>query len=340
MTGGTSQRERVLILVLTYGEPPEARFGPQFRYSLSILRRLTRKVAPIPRPILPLIAVLRGRTRVKTWRAENFSSPLERITEEQVASLAAVLRRRDPSREYDVRVVYEFRPPLLPEVFDGLAADPPDRLLLMPMYLPDSDFTTGISQDDVSAWERRRGQPLTPAPELVGEFSEDEAVVDLMVRSIEEQLAKAGISGDDCRGMGLLLGAHGTLIEAPEGMNTGLESTQHFLDRLSERLAPRFAHTSVGWLNHTLGGEWTSPDLATAAAEMVARGLRRVVHYPFGFLADNAETQLEGRVILRGFDALEPLHMQCLNAWPPFVEHLAERVMRKLAESAPRVAVA
>ncbi|MBN1476359.1 ferrochelatase, partial [Candidatus Sumerlaeota bacterium] len=178
MIGETSHRERVLTLALTYGEPPEARFGPQFRYSLSILRRLTRRVAPIPRPILPLIALLRGRTRVKTWRKENFSSPLERITEEQARSLAAVLRQRDPSREYDVRVVYEFRPPLLPEVLDGLGANPPDRLLLMPMYLPDSDFTTGISRDDVRAWERRRGRPFTPTPELVGEFSEDEVVVD------------------------------------------------------------------------------------------------------------------------------------------------------------------
>ncbi|MBN1478029.1 ferrochelatase, partial [Candidatus Sumerlaeota bacterium] len=156
----------------------------------------------------------------------------------------------------------------------------------------------------------------------------------------DEQLAEAGCSGDDCHGMGLLLGAHGTLIEAPEGVNTGLESTQRFLDRLSERLAPRFAHTSVGWLNHTLGGEWTSPDLETAAADMLERGLRRVVYYPFGFLADNAETQLEGRVILRGFDALEPLHLQCLNAWPPFVEHLAKRVMRQVAEPARGAAVA
>ena len=46
MTLERSRREEVLCL--TYGEPPEHEWRPQFAYSLSILNRLTRRVAPIP----------------------------------------------------------------------------------------------------------------------------------------------------------------------------------------------------------------------------------------------------------------------------------------------------
>jgi protoheme ferro-lyase len=336
---GRTSRGRVLILALTYGEPSEARFADQFAYSLLILRRLTRKVAPLPRPILPLIALMRARSRVRTWRAENFSSPLEPITQAQVEGLAQRLRARDTAREWDVRPLYEFRRPLLPQVLEQVGADPPDRLLLMPLYLADCDFTSGVSQGDLRDHAQRRGAPFAPTPEYVSRFSEDDRLVDLMERFVHEQIAEAGWSEADRSSAGLLLGVHGTLVKGPPGVDTGLAPTQSFHDRLSARLAPRFAHASIGWLNHTMGGEWTSPDLETAAREMAARGIRRAVYYPFGFLADNAESQLEGRTILRQFEDLEVLHLPCLNTWPPFLDHLADRVIEQLngvISNAPR----
>lgn len=327
--GHSARRERVVTLLLTYGEPPRARFLDQLAYSWLILNRLTLRVARIPRPALPLIALRRALLRVKTWRVEGFSSPLEHITHEQAQALAARLRDADPQRDHTVRPVFEFRRPLLPEVLDELDRDPPDRLLLLPLYMPDSSFTTGISLADVETWAARRGRAFRPAPAHVSRFSEDDTVLSLMAQQILEGTAQAGWSEADRRAAGLILGAHGTLIHPPPGIDNGLGTMQCAHQRLRDMLAPHFRHISVGWLNHTLGGEWTQPDLATAARDMVERGIRRTVYYPFGFLADNAETQLEGRLVLRE-SALEVLHLPCLNASPPFIEHLARRVVARL----------
>ena len=55
------------IILITYGEPPTPAFTDQLRYSWRILLGLTRLVAPIPRPLLPLIALSRARTRNRLW---------------------------------------------------------------------------------------------------------------------------------------------------------------------------------------------------------------------------------------------------------------------------------
>lgn len=325
----TINGELVTVLLLTYGEPAQARFADQYSYSLLILRRLTKIVAPIPSPVMPLIALLRGRGRVKTWREEEYSSPLERITEEQAAGIRSELARTDPDNTYDVRVVYEFRRPLLVDRLREILKNPPDRLFLVPLYLADSDFTSGVSKRDLDQYTQQCG-PITPEPEYVSEFTEDPELIELMERFVLEQCEAQGWDAERRKKAALLLGAHGTLVEGPEGIDTGLGPTQCYYQRLRDRLSPNFAYTSVGWLNHTMGGEWTSPDLESAAEETVQQGITDVVYFPFGFLADNAESELEGRQILREQESLNVLHLPCVNTWSPLIAHLAERIKRQV----------
>lgn len=328
----SSNRERVLVLLLTYGEPRQANFREQYDYSLLILKRLTRRIARIPKALLPIIALMRARTRVKTWRAERYASPLEEIHQRQTGALEALLRARSPSLDVSVRGVFEFRRPLLPEVLAALSP-PPDRLVICPLYLADSDFTSGISLLDLEEYAKRAGAPYTPAPEYVSRFSEDERLVELMAVFVQEQLQRAGVSEEARRAAALVLGAHGTLVQGPLGIETGYGATQCFYQRLAQRLAPCFARVEIGWLNHRLGGEWTQPELAVTAAALAENGLHDVVYFPFGFFADNAESELEGRCILREHSALRVIHLPCLNDWPPFLEYLASRVLEQLGVS-------
>jgi len=64
------------------------------------------------------------------------------------------------------------------------------------------------------------------------------------------------------------------------------------------------------------------------ALERVSQaGYRRVVYYPYGFSADNAESELEGRVALQARPELSAMHVPCLNAHPPYLEAIVERVL-------------
>jgi ferrochelatase len=125
----------------------------------------------------------------------------------------------------------------------------------------------------------------------------------------------------------LVLAAHGTIVEPAGSIENGLEVTEALCGAIRTSLAPDFGLIVNGWLNHTRGGRWTDPPIDQALRQVRAAGFERVVYFPYGFLADNAESQLEGRVALRAQPELESLHLPCLNESRLLVETLAEQVI-------------
>jgi protoheme ferro-lyase len=304
MTSGTRPVRHVVLV--TYGEPPAPAFFDQLTYSWRILLGLTRTIAPIPKPVLPVIALSRARGRTSQWTQAQYRSPLEPITERQAASLAAALAERDGDTDWRVRVAYEFRRPLIDEVLRSIAAD--DDVSVVPMYATESDFTHGLSRGVARAVDRSAGRrapvrvlPALPAAELAG----------LSVDHI-----RASIAGDPLwsgREVALVLAAHGTLLEPARPIDTGLAATEQLCDAIRTRLNGDFGLVVNGWLNHTKGGRWTEPPIDVALRRVRESGIRRVVYFPYGFLADNAESQLEGRLALAAEPDLQHRHLPCLN---------------------------
>jgi len=72
--------------------------------------------------------------------------------------------------------------------------------------------------------------------------------------------------------------------------------------------------------------------------EIAEAGFRRVVYFPFGFSADNAESELEGRVALRLEPRLESVHLPCLNAEPELLSALARHVLAGRFTETPALA--
>lgn len=320
------------VVLLTYGEPGEPAFGAQLRYSWRILLGLTRSVAPIPLPLLPVIALSRARLRRRLWTAERYGSPLEPITRDQATGLAAALGARAPGEEWRVHVAYEFRDPLLVTRLNALPAHEP--VTIVPMYVADSAFTHELSRTTVQAWHpQSRSAPVRVLPALdPGKFAEIAA--DHVAAGIDAR----GIGGPD---WALMLAAHGTLLDPPRPYETGRVDTEHIAAAISARLAPRFGRVAHGWLNHVYGGRWTEPPVEQALRDLAAAGYRRIVYFPFGFLADNAESQLEGRIALRAHAWEQVAHLPCLNDAPGLMRALADQVLaesgiRQAGAAAPR----
>lgn len=316
------------VVLLTYGEPPSAAFLPQLRYSWRILLGLTRSVAPIPPALLPMIALARARARWTMWRQERYGSPLEAITREQAQGLAAALAARAPATEWHVHVAYEFRDPLLTSVLRKFAAGEP--VDIVPMYVADSAFTHEISRATLERMAPELGaraaaiRVLPPLPEPT--FAE------VAARHIEREIVARGIGGRD---WALMLAAHGTLIEPPRPMETGRLATERICAAIADRLKARFGIIRNGWLNHVYGGRWTEPPADEALKQIAEAGFRRVVYFPFGFSADNAETELEGRLALRTQPRLEAVQLPCVNATREYLDALAEQVIVASRDAAP-----
>ncbi len=111
----------------------------------------------------------------------------------------------------------------------------------------------------------------------------------------------------------LVLAAHGTLIEPERPIATGRESTEQLCAAIRRRLATSFSMVANGWLNHTRGGRWTEPPIEQTLKRVSDAGFSKVVYYPYGFLADNAESQLEGHLAAVGRPELQIRFLPCLN---------------------------
>lgn len=304
-------------VLVTYGEPPDPDFVPQLAYSWRILLGLTRTVAPIPFPLLPVIAVARARGRTRTWREAGYQSPLEAITFRQAERLGEALTARRGGGPWSVHAGYEFRHPLLT---DAIAAVPPDEpAWVVPMYATESAFTHGLSRAVVASLRKPRTAPTTVVPgldaRLLAEASADHVLEDV-----------AGADGWTGHDVALVLAAHGTVLNPPRPIDTGLDATECLCRAIRSRLAPHFGLVVNGWLNHTRGGRWTEPPVEDALRRVADAGVRRVVYYPYGFLADNAESQLEGVAALRGQPCLESRRVPCLNDSPRLAALLADQV--------------
>jgi protoheme ferro-lyase len=309
------------VVLLTYGEPEAPATLAQLRYSWRILIGLTSRVASIPAPVMPIIALSRARFRNRLWTRERYASPLEPLTREQARGLAAALGAGDGETEWRVHVAYEFRDPLLTAVLEGLPEDQPVDVL--PMYVADSAFTHQISRDSVARWaamrRRPRGAPVRVMPPLEG--------TTFAALSADHVLAEADARAATGPEWALVLAAHGTLLDPPRPIETGRVATEQVAEGIAARLADRFGKVQLGWLNHVYGGRWTEPPVEEALRRVAAAGYRRVVYFPFGFSADNAESQLEGRIALRAQPGLESVHLPCLNAAPAYLEALARQVV-------------
>ena len=309
------------VILLTYGEPPTSSFLAQLHYSWRILLGLTRAVAPIPAAVLPVIALSRARFRRQLWSRERYGSPLESITRNQAEGLRQALVAQAPGDMWCIHVAYEFRDPLLLTVLESLPAD--EVVDIVPMYAADSAFTHEIARQTLRDWKRfphGRAAPVRVVAPL-----EEEALVDASARFVERHLDAQGVGG---REWALVLAAHGTLLAPPRPMETGRAATERICAGIARRLEDRFGMIANGWLNHVYGGRWTQPPMDEALEQVARNGYRRVVYYPFGFVADNAESELEGRIALRTQPSLEAIHLPCLNADPEFLAVLARHVAR------------
>lgn len=324
------------VVLVTYGEPGSPDYFAQLKYSWRILLGLTRSVARIPAFALPMIASSRARLRNRLWTTERYASPLEPLTRDQARGTATALAARAGATDWQVHVAYEFRDPLLPARLDRLPAHEPVDVL--PMYVADSAFTHGISRAAVERWLAGAGRHRSAPVRVMGPL-DDATFAGLSAAHV---LRETGTRGSQGRDWALVLAAHGTLLAPARPIETGREATERIAAAIAARLAGRFGMIQHAWLNHVYGGRWTEPPVEEALRQVAEAGYRRVVYFPFGFSADNAESELEGRIALRGEPRLEAIHLPCLNAAPEFMDALARQVIGTpppgddLAQPAPK----
>ncbi|NJL45172.1 MAG: ferrochelatase, partial [Leptolyngbyaceae cyanobacterium SM2_3_12] len=269
----------------------------------------------------------------------NFISPHNAIFEAQRAGIEANLQERWGDR-VKVFKAFNFCKPFLPDqVLAQVKQEGYDKLLIYPLLVVDSIFTSGIAieqvndalaqlSDGTAHWVK--GMRYIPsffdAPDYI------ELLANMVETKIQKDLAVAHLPSQT----GIVLMNHGCPHEA-KGFTSGIEESQKLYDRVRDRLIYKYPLISVGWLNHdTPLIKWTQPNADLAARNLMDLGATALVFMPIGFATENHETLLDVEHIIEGLRRKRPdvtyVQMPCVNDDPTFLAMAATWTDKHIAD--------
>ncbi|WP_373425498.1 ferrochelatase, partial [Chroococcidiopsis cubana] len=145
-----SNQDRVAVLLMGYGEVES--YADFANYNEQALNLLTAKFAPVPTWIYPPLAKLLAMFDLHEWQHQHnhFVSPHNAIFEQQRAGIEQELQAKWGDR-VQVFKAFNFCAPYLPEqVLTEIKAQGFDKLLIYPLLVVDSIFTSGIAVEQVN----------------------------------------------------------------------------------------------------------------------------------------------------------------------------------------------
>jgi ferrochelatase len=181
--------DRVAVLLMGYGEVES--YEDFANYNEQALNLLTAKFAPVPTWIYPPLAKLLAVFDLHEWshQHDHFISPHNAIFEQQRAGIERHLQEQWGDR-VQVFKAFNFCAPFLPEqVLAEIKTQGFDKILIYPLLVVDSIFTSGIAVEQVNKalaqmvdgtehWVK--GQRYIPS------FYSEPAYIDLMAQMVEE----------------------------------------------------------------------------------------------------------------------------------------------------------
>lgn len=327
----STAQSRVAVLLMGYGEVES--YEDFANYNEQALNLLTAKFAPVPTWIYPPLAKLLAMFDLHEWGHQhgNFISPHNAIFERQRVGIEQNLQERWGDR-VKVFKAFNFCAPFLPEqVLTQVKAEGFDKLLIYPLLVVDSIFTSGIAVEQVNQALQNladEGEHWVKGTRYIPSFYNQPAYIDLMAQLVEDKIQAELAQSYLPSQIGIVLMNHGCPHKA-KGFTSGIDESQAMYELVRDRLIYRYPLISVGWLNHqTPLIEWTQPNADLAARNLMAVGAKALVFMPIGFATENHETLLDVAHIIEAISRKylngTYVQMDCVNDNPKFLDMIAD----------------
>lgn len=325
-----SSDERVAVLLMGYGEVES--YDDFANYNEQALNLLTAKFAPVPTWVYPPLAKLLAVFDLHEWshQHDHFISPHNAIFEQQRVGIEQQLQAKWGDR-VQVFKAFNFCAPFLPEqVLTEIKSQGFSKLLIYPLLVVDSIFTSGIAVEQVNkglATLADSNEHWVQGMRYIPSFYNEPEYIDLLARLVEEKITKNLAVAHLPSQTGIVLMNHGCPHKA-KGFTSGIDESQALYERVREKLINRYPLISVGWLNHqTPLIEWTQPNAELAAKNLIDLGATTVIFMPIGFATENHETLLDVDHIIHTLRQRRPdvtyVQMACVNDHPEFLQMAA-----------------
>lgn len=325
----SDQSNRVAVLLMGYGEVES--YEDFANYNEQALNLLTAKFAPVPTWIYPAIAKLLAIFDLHEWshQHDNFISPHNAIFEDQRAGIEKKLQETW-GEKVKVFKAFNFCAPYLPEqVLAEIKEQGFEKILIYPLLVVDSIFTSGIAVEQVNkalAQQEDGDTHWLKSSRYIPSFFNKPEYINLMAQMVEEKIETELAQGHLASRIGIILMNHGCPHKA-KGFTSGIDESQAMYELVREKLIDKYPLISVGWLNHdTPLIEWTQPNVKLAAQNLIDLGATSIVMMPIGFATENHETLLDVDHIIHSLQHKHTdvtfVQMPCVNNRPEFM-HMA-----------------
>lgn len=326
-----NQNNRVAVLLMGYGEVES--YADFANYNEQALNLLTAKFAPVPTWIYPAIAKLLAIFDLHEWSHQhnNFISPHNAIFEEQRVGIEKELKETWGDK-VTVFKAFNFCAPHLPEqVLAEIKEQGFEKILIYPLLVVDSIFTSGIAVEQVNKALAQQADGDThwlKSSRYIPSFFNKPEYINLMAQMVEEKIEAELAQGHLASQIGIVLMNHGCPHKA-KGFTSGIDESQAMYELVREKLIDKYPLISVGWLNHdTPLIEWTQPNAKLAAQNLLGLGATSIVMMPIGFATENHETLLDVDHIIHSLQHKHSdvtfIQMPCVNSHPEFMHMAAE----------------
>jgi protoporphyrin/coproporphyrin ferrochelatase len=330
-------RKKYAVVVTTYGEVEKVTIRNLWPSSRRILKVVTRQIAKIPSPLIYFIADYRSTKHYIEWKLNHYSSLLLAINRAQKNRLEACIAASGSTllSEVDIDVcdAYYFVPPYLDDMLQRFQKDY-DGIVIVPMFPVESAFSCGVAcQMVIDVYVDHTFSQVN----VLSKFWKADRLHRIYIEHLFGELSPP-LRLQKRGKIGLVLVIHGTLVKDragnPPTLFTGLEETVAFFEVMKQKILadPQnvFSDVRQGCMNHSRGGEWTSDTIEKALLDYKREGYEAVVMFPYGFFADNSETEYDARKKLEhaGFPLFQ--YIRCINDSLPLGRWLADQVLEKL----------
>ncbi|NEP46348.1 MAG: ferrochelatase, partial [Okeania sp. SIO2H7] len=232
-TNEAKGNQRVAVLLMGYGEVES--YDDFANYNEQALHLLTAKFAPVPTWLYPPFAKLLALFDFHEWshQHDQFISPHNAIFERQRAGIEAALQEEWGDR-VQVFKAFNFCAPYLPhQVLEAVQSQGFDKLLIYPLLVVDSIFTSGIAVEQVNHALAHSGDTTNHwvhGMRYIPSFYNEPDYIDLMAHLVEDKIAHELEVAHLPSQTGIVLMNHGCPHEA-KGFTPGITESQALYDR-------------------------------------------------------------------------------------------------------------
>jgi ferrochelatase len=337
MVDGAVNRKKYAVVVTTYGEVEKVTVRSLWPSSRRILKVVTRQIVKIPTAMIYFIADYRSTKHYLNWKLNRYQSSLLAINRAQKNTLAGFISasgsRFLAMADVNVFDAYYFVPPYLDDTLQQLSREY-DGIVVVPMIPVESAFSCGVAcQMVIDLFSDSTFSQV----KVMSKLWKDDRLHRIYIEYLFGQLSAAVRLRKEGK-IGLVLAIHGTLVKnragKPPKLFTGLEETMAFFDVMKRKIMAHpgniFRDVRQGCMNHSTGGEWTSDTIEKALEDFKQEGYDGVVMFPYGFFADNSETEYDACKKLDSAAFPVSQYVRCINDSPEFGRWLADKVLVEL----------